>query len=83
MDRIEDNNSDIYLKIQYMFLNLTISIFSTKDHYSPIMYNIIGRSQKLGKNRQQPGVTHGPLNSTSPTSHNHDKFIETIVVASK
>ena len=45
---------------------------------------MIGLTHKLGKqNRQKPGVTHGPLNTTFPTYLSHDNSNENIYVASE
>ena len=48
------------------------------------MVNGIGRAQKLSKqNMQLIGFTNGTLNTTSPTSHTHDKSNRNIDVGSK
>ena len=67
-----------------MFVNLIISKFSTKYHYSSTTVNGIGRVHKLGKqNRQQPGFTNGNLIKTSPTSHGNDKSDEKFMQQTK
>ena len=67
-----------------MLLNLKILKFATKQHYSSIKANGIGRAHKLvKKNIKQPGVTNYPLNATLDTSNSHDNFNENIDVAIK
>ena len=48
------------------------------------MDNIIDRAHILSKqNRQQPGITNGPSNTTPNYLNSHNKFIVNVDAASK
>ena len=45
------------------------------------MVNRIGRTHKLVKNKQRPGVTNNNFNAKLTTLHHYDKYIKRIILA--
>ena len=67
-----------------MFVNLVVSKFSTKFHFSSTIFNgIVCAHRLVKKTGRQPGVTHGPLNTTPPRYVSHDKSNKSIDLTSK